>query len=168
VRTLLGVLFYGETLASICLWFLRRVFFPRWPQILSMCDDIRNSKSMRRQLPLRTLAQSWNRATVEKLNPHYVRGGTLPRKIKSGYVLCHNHVMHTLAIPSGVNGFGAWFSPDGPPTGFIRCPCGWSGLLHYAFRDHVRRQGGNARPGTKSLGRVGATHQSRRERLNVA
>jgi hypothetical protein len=75
---------------------------------------------------------------MEKLNPHYVRGGTLPRKIKSGYVLCHNHVMHTLAMPSGVNGFRAWFNPDGPPTGFIECPCGWSGLLHYAFRDHVR------------------------------
>ena len=44
---------------------------------------------------------------MEKLNPHYVRGGTLPRKIKSGYVLCHNHVMHTLAMPSGVNGFRA-------------------------------------------------------------
>ena len=41
-------------------------------------------------------------------------------------------------MPSGVSGFRAWFNPDGLPTGFIKRPCGWSGLLHYAFRDHVR------------------------------
>jgi hypothetical protein len=71
-------------------------------------------------------------------NARYVRDGTVPRKIKYGYVLCHNHIMHTDDMPCGVSGFRVWFNPEGPPTGFIECPCGWSGLLHYAYRGHVR------------------------------
>lgn len=77
---------------------------------------------------------------MAKLNAGYVRDGTVPRKLKFGYVLCHNHIMHTDDMPCGVNGFRAWFNPGKPPAGFIECPCGWSGLLHYAYSDHVRRK----------------------------
>jgi hypothetical protein len=36
----------------------------------------------------------------------------------------------------GVNGFRAW-TADKPPPGFVLCPCGYAGLKHYAFKDHV-------------------------------
>jgi hypothetical protein len=75
---------------------------------------------------------------MSKLNPRYVRDGTVPRKLKYGYVLCHNHIMHTDDMPCGVNGFRAWFNPERLPADFIECPCGWSGLPHYTYRGHVR------------------------------
>jgi hypothetical protein len=77
-------------------------------------------------------------ATMAKLNARYVRDGTVPRKLKYGYVLCHNHMMHTDDMPCGVGGFRAWFNPEGPPTDFIECRCGWSGMPHYAYRARVR------------------------------
>lgn len=56
---------------------------------------------------------------------------TTPKSVPAGRVLCHNHVAHTVDHAPGMNGFRAW-TADKPPDGFKQCPCGWSGLLHYA------------------------------------
>jgi hypothetical protein len=37
----------------------------------------------------------------------------------------------------GVNGFRAWTDTSKPPN-FVKCPCGYAGLPHYAHRDHVK------------------------------
>lgn len=61
----------------------------------------------------------------------------LPR-IPEGHVLAHNHIMHTVFMPRGLNGFRWWTWPkEKKPRNFIRCKCGWSGLPHYAIREHV-------------------------------
>jgi hypothetical protein len=60
----------------------------------------------------------------------------MPRTIPKGRVLAHNHVMHTEWMPNGLNGF-RWSTPEGNHKGFVRCPCAWSGLPHYALREHV-------------------------------
>jgi hypothetical protein len=65
----------------------------------------------------------------------YVRGETVP--IPEGRVLCHNHARHSPNTPCGVNGFRAWTEAK-PPKGFVKCPCGWSGLPHYASREYVK------------------------------
>jgi hypothetical protein len=65
-----------------------------------------------------------------------VRGGTLPRKVPPGKFLHHNHVIHGPGWGVGINGFRAWIAPKCFP-GFVRCPCGWAGLKHYALKDHV-------------------------------
>jgi len=62
---------------------------------------------------------------------------TVPKSVKSGRKLMHNAVMHTIDMRSGVNGFRAWTDTE-VPTGFVKCPCGWSGLPHYASRGHVK------------------------------
>ena len=64
-------------------------------------------------------------------NLRYVRGLTVPKTIGTGRKLMHNNVRHTVNMPTGVNGFRAWTDTK-VPAGFIRCPCGWSGLPHYA------------------------------------
>jgi hypothetical protein len=66
----------------------------------------------------------------------YVSGGTVPTSIPEGRVLCHNHVRHSPNTPVGENGFRAWTEAKAP-KGFVKCPCGWSGLPHYASRIHV-------------------------------
>jgi hypothetical protein len=53
----------------------------------------------------------------------YVNGGTVPKSIGPGRKLMHNHVIHTVDMPVGVNGFRAWTDTK-VPAGFIRCPCG--------------------------------------------
>ena len=68
---------------------------------------------------------------MAKFQWRYVRGFMVPQKIPTGYVLCHNHIMHTNDMHCGVNGFRAWFSRGKPPAGYVKCPCGWSGLPHY-------------------------------------
>jgi len=68
---------------------------------------------------------------MAKFQWRYVRGFMVPQKVPAGYVLCHNHIMHTNDMHCGVNGFRAWFSLRKPPAGFVKCPCGWSGLPHY-------------------------------------
>ena len=68
---------------------------------------------------------------MAKFQWRYVRGFMVPQKIPTGYVLCHNHIMHTNDMHCGVNGFRAWFSLGKPPAGYVKCPCGWSGLPHY-------------------------------------
>jgi len=66
---------------------------------------------------------------------------SIPRRITSGRVLMHNHVKHTPKTPCHYNGFRAWTDIK-PPDGFVECPCGWSGLTHYARRNHVERIAG--------------------------
>ena len=96
----------------------------------------------------------------------YVRMGTIPKSVKSGWVLCHNHIMHTENMGCGTNGFRAWFEREMPPAGFIKCPCGWSGLPHYALREHVRAQKASAPLGTRFFEKCGATRQPRRGGFN--
>jgi hypothetical protein len=71
----------------------------------------------------------------------YVNGLRVPKSIGRGRVLMHNHVQHTIDTPCGLNGFRAWTDTK-PPPHFIACPCGWSGLPHYAARDYVEELNG--------------------------
>jgi hypothetical protein len=48
----------------------------------------------------------------------------------------HNHIRHSLDMPSSENGFRAW-TDDRPPLGFKRYGCGWSGLPHYSVRAEI-------------------------------
>jgi hypothetical protein len=66
----------------------------------------------------------------------YVRDGAVPRSIPKRQVLCHNDIQHWPNMPCGVNGFRAWTEAE-PPKDFVKCPCGYAGLPHYAARDHV-------------------------------
>jgi hypothetical protein len=77
-------------------------------------------------------------------NLRYVRGLTVPKTIGTGRKLMHNDVRHTANMPTGVNGFRAWTDTK-VPAGFIRCPCGWSGLPHYADEGHVKGHEGQRR-----------------------
>jgi hypothetical protein len=61
----------------------------------------------------------------------------VPQSIGAGRVLCHNHVEHTVDMPCGLNGFRAWTDTE-VPKGFVKCPCGYAGLPHYALRIHVK------------------------------
>ena len=70
----------------------------------------------------------------------------IPKNVRRGYVLCHNHIQHTVDTPIGVNGFRAWFNRAQPPDDFVECPCGWSGLPHYAHERHVKATGGKCEP----------------------
>jgi hypothetical protein len=73
----------------------------------------------------------------------YWNGDTFPRRVPDGRVLAHNHITHTIDMPNGLNGFRCWTWPLGKqPDDFMRCPCGWSGLPHYAHRDHITATGG--------------------------
>lgn len=38
----------------------------------------------------------------------YVNDNTVPKSVSVGRVLMHNHVRHSLDMPSGLNGFRAW------------------------------------------------------------
>lgn len=61
---------------------------------------------------------------------YYLRGRNFKRR--PGMVTVHNHVMHTKAMPLGVNGFRAWQQVR---TGrLIECNCGWWGIKHYRVR----------------------------------
>ena len=70
-------------------------------------------------------------------HPRYVKDGTVPQSIGKGRALMHNHIRHSLDMPSGENGFRAW-TDDRPPLGFKRCGCGWSGLPHYSATPDYR------------------------------
>jgi hypothetical protein len=66
----------------------------------------------------------------------------LPREIPEGHILAHNHIEHHASMPSGLNGFRFWTWPiGGQPEYFVRCPCGWSGLPHYASREWIADSG---------------------------
>jgi hypothetical protein len=63
----------------------------------------------------------------------------MPRKIPAGRVLVHNHVRHTESMLNGANGFRCWTMLKGKQApDFVPCPCGWSGLPHYATAGHVK------------------------------
>jgi hypothetical protein len=71
----------------------------------------------------------------------------VPRTIPSDRVLMHNHVIHTIDMPLGWNGFRAWTDLE-PLPDFVKCPFGWSGLPHYSHREHVEATKGKCFPGT--------------------
>ncbi len=60
----------------------------------------------------------------------------VPTETREGKFLCHNHVAHGKTTKPGKNGFRAWWVKEVPPH-FAACPCGWSGLPHYANAEHV-------------------------------
>jgi hypothetical protein len=69
---------------------------------------------------------------TEKRTMRYVGRG-IPRSIPAGRVLVHNHIMHSVDTPCGVNGFRAW--TDAPDSArLLPCDCGWSGLPHFRVR----------------------------------
>jgi hypothetical protein len=75
-------------------------------------------------------------AELRKLHSemHYV-GRWVPKTIKPGRVLAHNHIMHTVDMPLGCNGFRAWTWAKAKakvPRNFKNCNCGWSSLPHVA------------------------------------
>jgi hypothetical protein len=70
-------------------------------------------------------------------HPRYVKDGTVPQSIGKGRALMHNHIRHSLDMPSGENGFRAWMD-DRRLLGFKRCGCGWSGLPHYSATPDYR------------------------------
>jgi hypothetical protein len=65
------------------------------------------------------------------MRPRYVAGDTVPKSVKAGRKLMHNHIIHTVDMPCGVNGFRAWTDTK-VTAGFVKCNCGWPGLPHYA------------------------------------
>jgi hypothetical protein len=75
------------------------------------------------------------------LKRRLVRYGYIPQSVGAGRALCHNHVQHDVDTYCGCNGFRARKSKTAEiPKGFIKCPCGYAGLPHYADRDHVKYQ----------------------------
>jgi hypothetical protein len=76
---------------------------------------------------------------VEAKRDEAARGLTSIPGIGALNATAHNAVMHTIDMRSGVNGFRAWTDTEVEvPAGFVKCPCGWSGLPHYASRGHVK------------------------------
>jgi hypothetical protein len=51
-----------------------------------------------------------------------VRAFTVPRTIRAGRVLVHNHIAHAIDTPCGMKGFGAW--TQRPSNELERCKCG--------------------------------------------
>jgi hypothetical protein len=70
--------------------------------------------------------------TTHKLGARY-DGRNIPKTIPRGRVLAHNHILHTIDMPPGLNGFRVWtWAKAEMPDNFNKCGCGWSGLPHYA------------------------------------
>lgn len=75
----------------------------------------------------------------------YWGSSTVPKAVPEGRILAHNHIMHTARTRHGVRGFRCWvWAPEDIPEHFAPCPCGWSGLPHYARKDHIEATGGRA------------------------
>jgi hypothetical protein len=53
----------------------------------------------------------------------------VPRKLKAGRVLVHNHIVHTKDMPAGVNGFRFWTQKRAHDV--VPCKCGWQRVPHY-------------------------------------
>jgi hypothetical protein len=78
-------------------------------------------------------------AMKEDKNMRYCGSG-VPTKVPKGRVLAHNHILHTVDMPNGENGFRCWTWPkDKVPRTFKRCKCGWSGLPHYRMKGETKR-----------------------------
>jgi len=75
------------------------------------------------------------KARWKEVDARYLPGGHVPREVPAGRVLIHN------SERSGTTGFCA-FTGTKPLDGFVPCPCGWSGLEHYAPAFHVESYGG--------------------------
>ena len=59
-------------------------------------------------------------------------------KIPPGRVVAHNNNLHGSNWPTGFNGFRAWtWTASREHADFVLCPCGWSGLEHYAREEFV-------------------------------
>ena len=83
--------------------------------------------------------QAQDRETAKQLQARLKRlavrntQNEMPRsEPKRGRVLVHNHVMHTVDMYNGENGFRYWTQKASPDL--VRCKCGWSGLPHYRVR----------------------------------
>ena len=62
----------------------------------------------------------------------------IPTKIPPGRVIAHDNILHGPNWPTGPNGFRAWtWTASKEHADFVLCPCGWSGLEHYAHKDAV-------------------------------
>jgi hypothetical protein len=79
-------------------------------------------------------------ATNQRDGWRYIRGGTVPRTIPAGKILVHNRVIHGSDWHCGANGFRCWTLNKSSSRRWRVCPCGWSGLKHYASPEHVKYQ----------------------------
>jgi hypothetical protein len=62
----------------------------------------------------------------------------IPKNIPPGRVIAHNNILHGPNWPTGPHGFRAWtWTASKEHADFVLCPCGWSGLEHYAHKDAV-------------------------------
>lgn len=66
--------------------------------------------------------------------PPMIYVATMPRQLRPGLYLCHNHIVHNKRTKPGVNGFRAWFVSE-LHLHFKPCKCGWSGLKHYSRQE---------------------------------
>lgn len=73
-------------------------------------------------------------ALAAKHDMQYVAGGTIPRSIKAGKVLVHNHIQHEPDTRCAFNGFRAWWTSETNTGRLMKCKCGWAGLPHYRVR----------------------------------
>jgi hypothetical protein len=98
----------------------------------------------------RELFNRWSKDKRAAVSSH----GGLPKTIKPGRFLHHNHIMHTVDMSNGVNGFRCWTNSF-VSNGFAKCPCGWSGLPHYALKEHIKATKGKAKT-IKQMVKAGA------------
>ena len=77
-----------------------------------------------------------NARMAKKAKPGDIAG--YKRRPRKGEILCHNTVVHTRDMESGLNGF-RYFVVRTPAEGWEVCPCGWRPDLgvHYAVAEHV-------------------------------
>jgi len=87
----------------------------------------------------RQRARTYMRAVVRKLRQSLDMRyrSRVPRKVKAGYVLVHNHIAHTKDMASGINGFRFWTQKRNRDV--ARCNCGWQGVPHYRIRGTSKR-----------------------------
>ena len=69
-------------------------------------------------------------------NMHEI-SGYRPRSVPKGMLLMHNFIIHGPNWRTGINGFRAWIDTE-VPEGFVPCPCGWAGLPHFSYKEHVQ------------------------------
>jgi hypothetical protein len=68
--------------------------------------------------------------------PSLIYGGRRPK----GFLLAHNSVAHDKDTPHGECGFRRfWIPPQWVAgNGWVKCPCGWRGVEHYALNAKER------------------------------
>ena len=93
---------------------------------------VARKKAATRSSSQTSLDQEYKRvkAMLKEADVRYV--GRIPKEIPAGRVLMHNNVAFAGdRTPIGEEGFRV-FTATKPLDGFVLCPCGWSGLEHYA------------------------------------